>query len=88
MKILGLSKCVQMQEMEEHIGTGYFKENIPEKNRNQETNPRIENRKYCTLRSVCGLALSQGMPTCGIQWECHCQVLQKYPLKTLDQDTV
>ena len=30
MKILGLSKCVQMQEMEEHIGTGYFK-NSPEK---------------------------------------------------------
>ena len=61
---------------------------IVQKNHKSENNPRIENRKYCALCSVCGLALFQGMFSCGIQWECRCQLLQKYPLDTLDQGRV
>ena len=61
---------------------------IVQKNHKSENNPRIENRKYCTLSSVCGLALLQGMFTCGIQWERHRQVLRTSPRNTLDQGRV
>ena len=52
MKILGLSKCVQMQKMEEHIGIGYFKDNIPEKkhksgNKSQNREQKILHTPFC-----------------------------------------
>lgn len=47
-----------------------------------EDNPRLRNRKYIPC-SVCGLALSQGMSTYGIQWEHQSQLLPKDLLNTL-----
>ena len=58
---------------------------IVQKNHKSENNPRIENRKYCTLCSVCGLTLPQGMFTCGIQWERRCQVLKSTHLTPLTE---